>query len=312
MSVLAHVGSGTYAPLELAAPLALALAYLWRARTLARRGRPVPWPRQAAFVGGIAVILASLVSPVAHLGEELLVAHMVQHLLMADVGALLIVLGLTGPMLAPLLRRPGVARLSVLAHPLVAFPLWLANLYLWHLPAAYQATLSSEAVHALMHGLFIGLGALVWLPLFGPLPRPQWFGTAGRLVYIVAVRLGGAVLANVLLWTEAILYPAYAPGRALWDLSALSDQGVAGAVMMVEESVLTLALFGWLFLRWAAEQEEEQDLIELARRRGLELDPARARRAVVAGRGEELRARLTGESPSRAEAVAAGGAQATR
>ncbi len=291
-STLAHIGSGTYGPLQLIPLMVGAGAYYARTRTLAVGGRPVPLLRQVAFLSGIAVILLSLASPVAHLGEELLLAHMAQHLLMVDVGALLMVLGLTGPVLAPLLRRRLFARLRTLAHPLVAVPLWLVGLYAWHLPVLYQWTLTGEGVHALMHASFISLGVLVWLPLLGPLPQPAWFGSVAKLGYIVAVRLGGTVLANVFLWSEIVLYPAYAEGEALWGIAPLADQVAAGSIMMIEESVLTLALFAWLFLRWASQQEEEQRLVELAGDRGLTLSPERARRAVAAGRGEELRERI--------------------
>jgi putative membrane protein len=61
---------------------------------------------------------------------------------------------------------------------------------------------------------------------------------------------------------------------------------------MVEGSLLTLALFAWLFARAASEGEERQELLELAAARGIELSEARAARAVSAGRGAELRRRL--------------------
>src|SRR3954447_16790510 len=146
---LAHVGSGTWEPLQLVPPTAAIVAYALRARTLAASGRPLPLRRQLSFAAGMVLVFASLVSPVAHLGGELVLAHMVQHLLMADLGALLIVLGLTGPLLQPLLALRSVGRLRVVANPAVALPLWVVDLYVWHIPALYQATLRSDAVHAL-------------------------------------------------------------------------------------------------------------------------------------------------------------------
>ena len=65
--------------------------------------------------------------------------------------------------------------------------------------------------------------------------------------------------------------------------------------MMVEGSLLTLVLFGWLFLRAAREGEERQELLDLARERGVELTERRAARAVAAGRGAELRRRIEAE-----------------
>jgi putative membrane protein len=292
MLPLAHVGSGTFEPLQLLPLAVVAGAYAVRARTLARRGAAVPLWRQLCFAGGIALILAALVSPGAHLGEELVVAHMAQHLAMADLGALLFVLGLTGPLLQPLLANRWLGWLRVLGNPLVAFPLWALSLYLWHLPALYEGALTSEPLHALEHACFVGFGIAMWMALLGPLPKPEWFGNGARLAYIVGVRLTGAVLGNVFMWSGSVLYPDYAPGEAHWDISPLSDQGAAGVVMMVESGLVTLGLLTWVFLRWARETEERQELIELAEREGVALDPARAKRAVAAGEGERLRERI--------------------
>jgi putative membrane protein len=289
---LAHVGSGVVEPLQLLPPFAALLAYALRARTLARQGRPVSPLRVASFGVGIALIVAGLVTPLAHMGGELVWAHMAQHLLIADLGALFVVLGLTGPLLQPLLATRLARSLRVLAHPVVAFTLWALDLYIWHLPILYEASINSEAVHALQHTTFVFFGVTMWFALLGPLPQPEWFGNGARLVYIVAVRLTGALLANVFVWSESVFYPDYRPGQAEWDITPLEDQGIAGTLMMVEGSIVTVVLLGWLFLKTARESEERQELVELANARGLELSERRAARAVAAGRGEELRRRL--------------------
>jgi cytochrome c oxidase assembly factor CtaG len=208
---------------------------------------------------------------------------MAEHLLLGDLAALLLVLGLTGPVLAPVLRIHALRWIRTLAHPVPALALWAANLAAWHLAPLHEAALDSETVHALQHGLFVALGVNVWMPLFGPLPQPAWFGNLAKVGYIVGVRLLGAVLANVLLWTGHPLYDGYTAS----DL--LTDQTTAAAIMMVEGSLLTLVLFGWLFLRAMREGEERQLLVELG------ADEARAARAVAAGRGAELRRRLVSQ-----------------
>jgi putative membrane protein len=262
---------------------AYAIPYAIRARTLARRGRPVPAWRIWCFGGGLAVLAAAVSPPVLDLAGSRFVAHMAEHLLIADVAALLLVLGLTGPLLAPLLRVRAIERLRVLSHPVAALSLWAANLYLWHLAWAYEGALRYELVHVGQHLLFLLLGINLWMPLFGPFPKPAWFGNAAQLLYIVVVRLTGAVLANVFVWSGTVFYGWYGD---------LEDQSAAGAVMMVEESVVTVALFGWLFLKWMREGDERQEILELANARGIELDERRVARAVAAGRGDDLRQRL--------------------
>jgi len=270
----------------------VSLAYASRVRTLAARGRPVELWRQSFFAAGILLLLISDVPPLSNVAEELVVAHMVQHLLIGDLAALFIVLGLTGPLLQPMLARRPFSWLRVLGNPLVALPLWALNLYLWHLSALYDGVLDSNLLHLAQHAGFFTFGISMWLPLVGPLPKPAWFGDGAKLLYIVVVRLLEAVLANVLMWSGSVLYTAYAAGEAKWDISPLADQGAAGNVMMIWTGGVTLSLFVWLFFRAANRSAEKQELIELAEAHGFELDPARAGRAVAAGQGDRLRERI--------------------
>jgi cytochrome c oxidase assembly factor CtaG len=269
------------------------LPYHARVRGLAGQRRAVPAWRQACFAAGLVSLAVALSAPVDSLADELLVAHMVEHLVIGDLAALLIVLGFTGPLLAPLLRVRWLAPLRVFAHPLVALPAWMVSFYVWHLPVLYQAALRHDLVHGIQHACFLGFGIAVWMALLGPLPKPAWFGNAARLVYIIVVRLAGTVLANVLIFSGTVLYPIYRSGDAQWHISPMGDQIAAAGVMMVEESLLTIGLFCWLFLKVAREADERQRLLDAAAAQGVDLDERRAARAVAAGRGQELWERLT-------------------
>ena len=266
------------------APVALAaLAYALRVRTLRRRGTPPPAWRVLLFALGIALLVAAFASPIAAIGErELFSFHMLQHVLIGDLAPLSLLAGLSGPLLRPLLALRPVERLRVLAHPAVALPIWGANLYLWHLPLLYEAAVANSTVHALEHVCFFTAGVIVWLPVLETLPAPEWFGTGPKLAYIGAVRVVETVLGNVFVWSGAVFYGVYARGQELWGVSPLRDQGLAGAVMMIEGSIVTIVALAWLFLRLAREGELRQELLE----RGL--DPRAVRRAVRYGRAEEL------------------------
>jgi cytochrome c oxidase assembly factor CtaG len=268
------------------------IPYHIRARALAGDRRPVPSWRQVCYAAGLAVLLIASSPPVDTLSDQLLVAHMAEHLMIGDIAALLLVLGLTGPMMAPLLRNRVVSVLRVFSHPVVAIVCWTVNFYAWHSPALYQAALRHDALHALEHATFLAFGIAVWMALLGPLPKPRWFSNGARLVYIVAVRLIGTVLGNILVFGGTAFYPIYRAGDAHWHISPIADQVAAGGLMMVEESFLTIGLFCWLFLRVARESEERQKLLDYALQHGIALDERRAQRAVAAGRGDELWARL--------------------
>ena len=274
---------------------AYAVPYAARCRTLRRERKPVARWRQVSFAAGVVLIVGVLIPPADKLADQLLVAHMVQHLLLGDIAALLIALGLTGPLLQPLLRHRPNRALRWLSNPVAAFVLWAVDLYAWHAPGLYQAALRHDLVHSLQHACFFLFGLNMWLALLGPFPKPAWFGNLGRLGYILAVRFAGAVLGNILIWSGSVFYPYYASGEASHGVTALHDQGLAGAAMMLEQSILTVGLFAWLFMRAAAEGERRQELIEFAAEHHVELSPERAARAVAAGRDAELRERLTRE-----------------
>jgi cytochrome c oxidase assembly factor CtaG len=294
----AHV-AGAFVPLEVI-PLTLAGILYWhRATVLSWDGRPVPAWRQACFAAGLGAIAIALFSPIGHLSEELVIAHMGEHLLIGDLAALLLVLGLTRSLLQPLLAIRLFNRLEILTHPAVAFPLWAGNLFLWHVPALYQDAYGAAPVHAFEHATFLLLGSLMWMPVFGPLPKPQWFTAGWKVGYVIAVRFTGAILGNVLMWSGTVLYPIYAAGERYWGISPLADQSTAGTIMMVEGTFLALGVLAWVFFEVAREGTEKQRLLDLARERGVPLDERRAQRAVAAGHGALLEERLTAAGDER-------------
>jgi putative membrane protein len=276
----------TLDPIQLAPVVLAAGAYAMRARTLRRRETPMPTWRVALFATGIALLLLAFASPVAAIGEEELFSlHMLQHVVIGDLAPLCLLGGLTGPMLRPLLALRPVERLRVLANPAVALPIWALNLYVWHVPVLYEGAVEHSAVHALEHVCFFGAGIVVWLPVLETLPAPEWFGTGPKLAYIAVVRVVETVLGNVFVWSGTVFYAVYDRGEELWGISPLQDQNLAGAVMMVEGSLVTIVALAWLFLRLAHEGELRQELLE----RGL--DPRAVRRAVRYGRAQELAGR---------------------
>jgi cytochrome c oxidase assembly factor CtaG len=272
--------SWTLDPLQIVPTLVIAALYTRRVLTLRDRGTPVPRRRIWLFALGVVTLLVAFVSPVHHLGEEMFSFHMLQHVLLGDLAPLALLAGLTGPILRPALAL--LHRLRFLAHPLVALPLWAVNLYVWHLPYLYDAAVRHDSVHALEHFCFFTGGTIMWLPVLETLPAPEWFGTGAKLGYIAAVRVVETILGNVFFWSGSVFYAVYEHQDRLWGLSALADQGIAGGVMMIEGSIVTLVAIAWLFLRMAEEGEVRQQLLE----RGL--DPRAVRRAVRYGRAQEL------------------------
>jgi cytochrome c oxidase assembly factor CtaG len=278
--------------LELLPVPLVGFAYAKRCSTLAARGHPVPPGRQLAFASGLALILIALFSPIATLADDVIWAHMIEHLMIGDLGALLLVIGFTGPVLQPVLQLRGLRWTRTAALPWLAFPLWAIDLVVWHLSPLYDGVLTSPPLHALQHACFLGFGILMWMPVAGPLPKPSWWRNAAPLGYVAIVRLFGTAFGNVLIWSGTAYYGSYAAGEAAHGISPLTDQGIAGAIMMGEGGLVTLGVIVWLFLRAAREGEERQRLLDLADQQGIALDEARAARAVAAGQGSRLAERL--------------------
>jgi len=254
-------------------------AYFIRVRKLRRSGRPTPVLRQASFYLGLLILLGALISPIDTIGESrVFYVHMVQHLMLGDLAPLAIVLGLSGAILRPVLALPWIGRLRVLAHPLVALPLWAIAFYAWHVPSLYQAALENPTVHVLEHLCFFATGLLMWAVVVEPLPGPAWFGTGAKAAYVLVVRTLGAVLASILIWAGQPLYPQYAAGERLWGISPLTDQTIGGAIMFTEGATITLIVFAWLFLRWARDSELRQSLLDAGHQ------PVAASRAARYGR----------------------------
>jgi putative membrane protein len=286
--ILGHLGgsenlslltSWTFDPVPLVSIALAAYVYYRRARTLSRRGRPVAAWRLVSFGAGLAVLALALFSPIDAVGEqELFFVHMIQHVLIGELAPILVVAGLTGPLLRPLLQFRVVQGLRALAHPLIAWPLWALNLYIWHLPYLYESALTSNSLHAIEHICFFTAGALFWSPVIEPLPAPAWFGSGVKLLYIVAARFTSMILGNVLIWGDHPYYTSYVHAVLPYGISATADQGIAGSVMMIVDSVVTIAAISWLFLKLAGEGERRQELIESG------VDPEAATRAVRYGR----------------------------
>ncbi|HEX4752630.1 MAG TPA: cytochrome c oxidase assembly protein [Solirubrobacterales bacterium] len=273
-------------------PILIGVAYFYRVAQLRERGRQPSFARQASFTVGMSMIVLATVGPMDELADNFVYGHMIQHTILLEEASLLIALGLTGPVLGPILTKPGLRRLRGLTHPVVAFFIWAIVMYGWHAPPAYQLAAENEVVHLCEHACFVGAGVLMWLALLGPFPKPEWFGNGARAVYAGAVHFASMGLANILMWSGTALYPFYAAGDEAHGLSPITDQSLAGVVLMAQSLITMFCILAWLVLRWAKQDTERQELLDLAYERGIDLDERRAGRAVAAGRTAELRDRL--------------------
>jgi putative membrane protein len=246
------------------APIALlAFVYARRFRQARREagGRGAGVPQALAFAAGVAALLAALVTPIDGLGEDYLFsAHMLQHVLLGDVAPALLLLGLSRVILRPATRRlTQIERgLGPFASPLTGLFLWLFLMYLWHVPAMYDAALEHAGVHLLEHVSFFVAGVAVWWPLVQPVPMRRPLRGLGGVAYIGAAKLGLAALGLYLTWSSTVLYDYYEHVPRIWGLSAIDDQNVGGAIMMVEQSLTFVIALVAVFTRMLVQSEAEE------------------------------------------------------
>jgi cytochrome c oxidase assembly factor CtaG len=247
------------------APLALlAGIYVWRFREARREagGARGAGPLQAlAFAGAMLALLAALVSPLDGLGADYLFsAHMVQHVLLGDIAPLLLLLALSRVIMRPATRRlVRVERaLGPLASPATAIVIWLGTMYLWHVPALYDAAAQNPLLHMLEHVSFFAAGVALWWPLIQPVPMRHGLTGMQPLAYIAAAKGGLAALGLFLAWSATSHYPWYENAPRIWGLSPVEDQNVAGVIMMVEQSFTLVLVLVWLFIRMLSRSEQDE------------------------------------------------------
>ena len=250
-----------------AAPIAAlafgAFVYDRRFRAARREagGRGAGAVQALAFTGSMLALAAALVSPLDGLGEDYLFsAHMAQHVLLGDIAPLLLLLSLSRVIMRPVTRRLTAVerRLGAFASPVTFIAIWLALLYVWHIPALYDAAIRHSAVHALEHMSFFAAGTAVWWPLIQPVPMRRRLTGIAPFIYIFSAKVGGAALGIYLTWSKGLAYGYYGGVPRIWGLSAIQDQNAGGALMMVEQSVVLVTVMVVLFVRMLGQSEEEE------------------------------------------------------
>jgi cytochrome c oxidase assembly factor CtaG len=253
--------SWSFDPLVLVGVIALGALYVraWQRARAAGGPHRTGVGRLILFTGGLAAILAALVSPIDRLGEQLMLMHMVQHILLLDIAPILLILGLTKVLLRPATRRLTAVekRAGYLAHPAFAVLAYAGFMWLWHIPAMYDLALRNSPIHALEHVCFAVAGTLYWWHLLSPIRGRMRLGGMGPVMYMVSTKLLVGLLGLVLAFAPNAIYPFYEHHPHYWGLTAGEDQNMAGLIMALEQSIVMGIALVYLFVTMLAESERE-------------------------------------------------------
>jgi len=257
--------SWTLNPGVLISAAIIAAAYLKRWRDVRLGSSPLrtteaPIWRLCCFMGSVLAGVIALISPLDALADQLFFMHMLQHILLLDIVPILAILGLTKVILRPVTRavREFERRAWVFAHPAFAVALYVAVIWAWHIPAAYDLAVRHSPVHVLEHISFVVAGSLYWWHLISPIRARMRLGGMGPVVYMASTKLFVGALGMGLAFAPVALYPYYVHHARVWGISAIDDQSMAGLLMAVEQSIVMGIALAVLFVRALTESEREQ------------------------------------------------------
>jgi len=247
--------SFTWEPVFVVLAVVCLVLYLRRARV-----EPPGAGRTALFVLGAVLIVAALNSPLETLSAHYLVLiHLLQNALIADVAPPLVLLGLTPAFRAALVRRGG-RPLRLLTRPVVALPTWLVAWYGIHLPFVYDTTLRHGWPLNVEHAVLIAAGLVFWWPVL--VPESEQLSAPAILAYLAIAFGGSAFLGLALTFSTTAFYSFYTDVPRLWGLSPVKDQNFGGVLMTAEQTIVFLAALGYFLMRLLDEEDEAQRALE--------------------------------------------------
>lgn len=245
--------------------LLLTVVYVVRWRNARATGGPrgVEWWRLALWLGGVVTLAAALVSPIDTEAERSFSMHMIQHVLLLDVAPILLICGLSKVLLRPIARTVLEVERSLgpVSHPAFAVVAYAALMWLWHVPALYDAALEHSGVHVLEHVCFMSAGILYWWHLLSPVRSRHLKGLA-PVAYMASTKVLVGLLGILLIFSPELLYDFYVRQDRLWGLSPLTDQSVGGAIMAIEQSLVMGIALAYLFVRALEESDREDERAE--------------------------------------------------
>jgi len=221
------------------------------------RGLPPapPW-KVTCFFSALVLLLIALNGPIHDLSDYYLFSvHMAQHLLLTLVFPPLLILGLPGWLVEPLVRPPAVRRAArILTHPVLAAAIFTVTIAMWHLSSFYELMMRDHNVHIFTHLMFMATATLMWWPVMSPVPElvPR-LGHGLGMLYLFLVGIPMQLVAALISLSGSVLYPWYTVAPRTWGLSPLDDQQAGGLLMWVPGNLYMFLAIGVLFLIWARE-----------------------------------------------------------
>jgi putative membrane protein len=240
----------------------LGALYFYGIGPLRRRygwGPPASPGQILSFCGALLVLLLSLNGPVHDLSDYYLFSvHMVQHLVLTLIFPPLLLGGLPGWLVRPLLVRRGILPLArLLTRPPVAAFVFSAVVAVWHLSPFYDLMMRSHEVHIATHLMFLAAATLMWWPIMSPLPELPRLSYPAQMLYCFALSIPMSLVSVYIVYADALLYTAYAAAPRLWGITPLQDQLIGGLVMWIPGGLFFFGVMSVVYWNWQARDGDE-------------------------------------------------------
>jgi putative membrane protein len=234
---------------------ALGALYVWGARRLQRTPTLT---QKCFFFAGLLVMFGSLNGPIHDLSDDYLFsAHMVQHLLLTLAMPPLLLAGVPGWMLRPVLAHRAVAPVARLfTRPAICFAVFNVVIAAWHLPPLYNAAMANHNIHILEHLMFMVAAVLMWWPLLSQLPEYPRLAYPGQMLYSFLMSIPMSIVAIYIAMADQVLYPAYSAAARIFPLTPLEDQLLGALIMWIPGGLIFYVIMSVVFFKWNARGED--------------------------------------------------------
>jgi len=236
---------------------ALGAIYAWRAREAAP-GEEVKGWQKLSFFSALFLMFASLNGPLHDLSDDYLFsAHMVQHLILTLAMPPMMIAGVPGWMLRPLLGKRVIGAIArTITRPFWCFTIFNLSIALWHLPFFYNSAMANHNIHIVEHLIFMAAAVLMWWPLTSQLPELPRLPYPGQILYCFLMSIPMSIVAVYITMADHILYPAYSSAPRIFPLSPMEDQMLGGLIMWVPGGLIFAIIMSVVFFKWSASGED--------------------------------------------------------
>ena len=239
----------------------------------------IPIRKMLYGITGYAILFFAVAGPPEAFSQDMFFAHMIQHILIAMVGAVLLLAAT--PMAAYLWAMPETIRVGLapslaengwirninatLTNPRFALPAFILTLWGWHIPEAYALAVRNDLVHLAMHLSMFATSILFWWPIIGPPPVRSQLTDPQRIIYLILVVTPTAVLAAIITLSNTVIYTTYIDTPHHFTLTPAEDQRIGGLLMWIPGNIVYLATLTTLFLRWFSQEDRKNRHYRLSR-----------------------------------------------